>query len=173
MDYSPKSTNPKKSKKTFLEIAGTVAAIVVAVFIIQSVWVNKQKPSSNKPTGEQAPTTLKVQKTEVPTSQLPQQFPSDIPIESGAKIVQNYNASAEDGRFQATRVFETKKTLSANYTLYKDFFSKNGWTVLTTLDQPTLKVVSAKKNNANAQVTINENSVTKIKTVDISVTITP
>lgn len=118
--------------------------------------------------GQEEIQPLKVEKTEVPLNQAPVGFPADIPIEAGAKFLQNYNAMAENGLFQATRVFETAKTLDANFKLYGDYIANNGWTLLTSLNQETLKVLSAKKGEGNLQITINENSLTKIRTVDIS-----
>ncbi|MBI4050411.1 MAG: hypothetical protein HY609_06820 [Deltaproteobacteria bacterium] len=169
----PSNNSPiPKTNKIFWQALGIGVIIVLAIIVTQTVKLPKKAPEPG--TGQKTDTPqLQVKKTEVPVTESPERFPADIPIETGAKIVQNYNAETEDGRFQATRVFETSKTLAANYALYKDFFTKNGWMILTTLDQPSLKVVSAKKDNIVVQVNISENSVTKVKTVDISVAYLP
>jgi hypothetical protein len=59
--------------------------------------------------------------------------------------------------------------LEENVKIYTDYFKKNGWQLNTGIDNKDLKVVSATKDNLQAQVTINQNSATKIKTVSISV----
>ncbi len=111
-----------------------------------------------------------VVKKNVDVNQIPVKFPTDIPIEAGAKITQNYNATAPDGRFQATRVFETKATLADNLTLYKAYLVKAGYKIQSMIDQPTLKMVYGTKDNGNLQVSIDENSQSHIKTVNISYT---
>jgi hypothetical protein len=128
------------------------------------------KTTETKPTNIAKQEKFEVTRTQVDQSKLPEKFPVDIPIETGAKVVDNYNASANNGSSQATRKFETAKTLDANFKLYSDFFSKNGWQTTNTVNQPELKAVFAAKDGVNAQVVIAKNSVTKKSTVEISVT---
>lgn len=125
-----------------------------------------QTSSSTEPTSSQTP--LNVTKTEVPKNQAPQGFPADIPIEKGATITQNYNATADNGLVQATRTFITKQTLDQNFTIYSNYLKNAGWSITNTLNLSTTKVLSAKKGDANLQITISTNSITKVNTVDIS-----
>lgn len=111
-----------------------------------------------------------VTKQDVPVTETPNRFPQDVPIETGAKITQNYNATAADGRYQATRTFETARTLDANFKLYSDYLKANGWKVEANVDTETYKMLLGSNGNAQLQISINENSVTKAKTVDISYT---
>ncbi len=113
------------------------------------------------------------EKKEVPVDKLPDKFPAGLPIETGATISQNYNASTKDGRFQATRVFETKATLAENYALYTKWLKDNGWTLGSTVDTDTYKMVSGSKTKQELQISIDENSATKVKTVSMSLTELP
>lgn len=147
--------------KAFLA-AAIIIAVALVVFIVMVAFPirNADKKMAVKPSQQK--------KTELPVSQTPAKFPAEVPIEKGAKILQNYNISDADS-LQATRVFETTKSLDENFNLYKEFFTKNGWTIINTLNQPQLKVISATKEDFHAQVTIAENA-KKVKTVDLSFT---
>lgn len=159
-----KEMNKKQSTK--LKIVAIVVVLVALVLFISVKFSGIQKNSTKQE-------NFTVTRTEVDKSKLPEKFPIDIPIEAKAKVTDNYNALATNGMSQATRRFETAKTLDANFKLYSDFFSKNGWQTTNTINQPKLKIVFVAKGGTNAQVTMAENSVTKKKTVDISVTYIP
>lgn len=152
-----------KQKILFWTILGV--SVLVVVLILLAPQSRRETPKT--PRESVKPT---VTKQDVPANRLPEQFPGEIPLEEGAKILQNYNAKTADSRLQATRVFETSQSLEANYDFYTKFFKDNGWMILTTLNQPKLKVLSAKKDHTTVQVTISENAVAKTKVVEISVT---
>ncbi len=114
---------------------------------------------------------LKVDKQEVDAAKLPDRFPSSLPLEPGAMIIQNYNATAANGMYQATRAFVTSKTLAENFRVYGDYLKKDGWTMVNTVNQENFKVLSAAKGKESLQVTMNEYSSNHRKTVEISYTI--
>lgn len=157
--------NPSSLKKWIWVIA--IAVVVVVVFAIAYPRMQGGNTTTVLPKHQG------IEKKDVDTSKLPEKFPGDIPLEEGAKVVQNYNATAPDGTIQATRMFETAKTLDENFKLYKDFFTKNGWTIVSSLDQENIKAIGATKDKTQAQLTFALNSTTKVKTVEISVTIKP
>ena len=157
-----------------------ILIVVLAVTAGVALWASRGQKSTSKQsqkTGQQseeqqpAPPPLKVTKSEVDASKLPSQFPANIPIESGAKITQNYNASAENGLYQATRAFESAKTLDENFKLYSDFVQRDGWKLLTGLNQDKLKVIAAQKDKANLQITMSVNSQSGKNIVEISYTV--
>lgn len=114
--------------------------------------------------------TMHINKYEVPLGQLPDKFPTNLPAEAGAKVTQNYTSTTPDGRFQATRTYETAKTLDENYSLYQDYFQKNGWQLQTGEDGKDIKLVSASKDGLKALVTITANQSTKVRVVDVTFT---
>ncbi len=144
----------------------SVIIIVLAILIALGLFffLNQRNQQSKQVESE----TGKVTKTNVDFDKAPQGFPEGVPIETGAKLTQNYNATTPDGRFQATRVFETSKTLDENLAIYSDYLKKQGWEIGSTLNDPTYKVVSGTKGVQNMQVVIDENKVNKIKTVSIT-----
>jgi hypothetical protein len=162
----PAEFNPvKKSNHNWLWFILVLVVIGGVAFLVVTILK----------TGETYPNIVKQEKfevarTQVDQSKLPDKFPADIPIEKNATTTDNYNASATNGMSQATRKFETVKTLDANFKLYSDFFSKNGWQTTNTINQPELKVIFAAKDGMNAQVVIAKNSITNKSTVEISIT---
>lgn len=153
------------------KIAITVV-IVVALAVIAAMAVKiSKRPSSKAPAsqaGQQGSQPMKVVQTDVPVTKTPDSFPVNIPMEKDAKITQNYNAKAENGLYQATRVFESVKSLDENFKIYSDYINSNGWKLVSSLNQENLKALAAQKDKGNLQVTLNENSQTHIKTVSVT-----
>lgn len=139
-----------------------VVALLCLLFVASKLGLGVR---SNKLTNF-AP--AQVEKTNIDFSKTPEKFPKDVPIEAGAKITQNFNATTPTGQFQATRVFETKKSLADNLTLYSNFLKKNNWTIKSTIDNSNYKMVIASLDKKNLTIAIDENKTTKIKTVNIS-----
>lgn len=156
------------------KLRNILSIILVVLIIALSVWVyvfysNTQEVAQEEPKSE-------VAIEQVSPDKLPEKFPADIPLESGAKIMQNYNATAPDGRVQATRTFESKKTLDENFEIYKTAFSKNDWVISNTVeDQSNVKAIFASKDNdsVRGQVIIRENAPTQTRIVDVSITFFP
>jgi len=104
--------------------------------------------------------------------QTPDLFPKDMPIEKGAKVISNYNATIADGRYQGTKVFQTSNSVDENYALYENYFKTHGWTVSggPALDQKIqAKILLATKDSFQAQVILGPDQTTKVNTVSISI----
>ena len=148
--------------------------IVVVVVLILAIggyyfWQDKKTDDNSPKTGDVA-TNIQVTKTEIPTDQLPQKFPLNVPTEEGALITQNYNAKTPDGMYQSTRAFQTEKSLADNLAIYKAYLSQNGWKVDATVQQENYAMISGSKAGDKLQVSINNNTVNKVKTVSITLT---
>ena len=114
---------------------------------------------------------LKVAKQDVDAAKLPDRFPNSLPLEPGAMVLQNYNATAASGMYQATRTFVTSKTLAENFRVYDDYLKKNDWTIVNSINRDNFKVLSATKGKESLQVTMNEYAGNHRKTVEISYTL--
>jgi hypothetical protein len=150
-----------------------MALLVVVVVLLAAFVVTKfynKKLGGPAATNSQPP--LKVQETAVDDNKLPQGFPSDIPLEDGAVVTQNYNAttsgSENTASFQATRVFESKKTLEQNFDLYTTFFKQHGWTIKTSFEDVSAKSITAQKGAYIVTVHIGQNTITGTVTVNIT-----
>lgn len=140
----------------------TVVTLIITIAMRQSVQVT-DNPANNDP----KPT---LQKTEVDPSQKPDKLPANIPLEANAEITQNYTANNAEGKFQSTREFKTQRTLAENLSTYSQYLKNNGWTITTTVDQPTYKMVMGSKGYQKLHISIAENTVSSVKTVTISYT---
>ncbi len=147
-----------------------IIVIVLLVLVAGVLWTLRSK-KIQKQADDEIIRASQVEKVNVDFTKLPEKFPASVPIESGAKITQNYNSTTPNGHFQATRTFETKQTLDVNFNLYKDYLQKAGWKIESTTNDPEYKMILGSKGAENIQVDIGENSKTKIKTVSISYTL--
>lgn len=76
-------------------------------------------------------------------------MPANLPFETGAQILQNFEVTdPATGKTQSTRVYVSKKTIEADYASYQKYLKDNSWTVVSSIDQPTIKNLSATKDAA-------------------------
>lgn len=142
-------------------IAVIVAIIIFGIFWFSTFKINRQisdpgSTSANKIENFQ-------------TGQAPRFFPTQIPIETGAKITESYNATSTDGRVQATIVFESSKSVSANFKLYNDYISKNGWEVLAKDSSKTdIQIIVARNSTGVLSATIHKSDSSSRSIVDLS-----
>jgi hypothetical protein len=163
-----------KSKKITYLIIILILFAVLAYAMSRNKAIQTIAPVSVEHNTGQTPPAPKlvVNKTEVAGNVLPQKFPKDVPLEKGAPLTQDYNATTNDGRFQATVEFVTAKSLADNYDLYKSYMNKSGWKIVVDNNGTNgLKVLAGDKSGAQLQVTMGTNSVTNQNTVSISYSI--
>lgn len=158
------------SKNAILAIAGLAVLIIVIYFVASGR--QGAAPGTEK-TGRESKETSEtkefaVTKKEVPANEAPSGFPSEVPIEAGAKITQNYEADTTDGRHQATRTFESSRTVAQNYQTYLNFLTQNGWEVTNKLQTDNLASVFGKKDDAELSATISKNSISGVVSVELS-----
>ncbi len=151
----------KKDPNQLFKFGVLIVVLLVLLFAAHEMGANKTKNTRSNQ-------SAKVQKTDVDLDKKPESFPENIPLEAGANITQNLNATTPTGQFQATRVFETKKSLTENLTIYNEFLKSAGWTTNSTIDTPNHKVVIASLGKKSFQISIDQNKTTQIKTVSIS-----
>jgi hypothetical protein len=150
---------------------GFLAVIVAVIGGVVGRGKVQDKPQDNQ-TMLQASTIRKA----VDENSLPDKFPADFPRESGAKILQNDVQTSADGKFQATRSYETAKTLADNFQIFQTYFQKTGWKVTDSVNALNFKSITAVKGDLSLKVSLNNNELTKTQTVDlylIQVTPTP
>lgn len=95
---------------------------------------------------------------DLPMEQIPAGFMAEIPIEAGATITQNFEATLTDGRKQATRAFISGRGLEENYQIYLNFLTKNGWELKTNFESENLKTLLGAKNESELAVNISQNT---------------
>lgn len=140
-------------KKIFLIVTSVVVITIILVFVVY-----KQKATQGIQGGKQTATTttsVEPQKTDYGTK-LPDDFPTDIPIEKGADIKQSYSLNYA-GQKQLTIVFQSTKTVKENYVLYAEYLKKQGWGVVR--NEANNNFLYGKKDNSEISVVITENEV--------------
>ncbi|MHA1868415.1 MAG: hypothetical protein ACTSXD_10270 [Candidatus Heimdallarchaeaceae archaeon] len=103
---------------------------------------------------------------------LPDDIPSDIPLEKDALILENKIISLPDqpGTIQYTRKFISKKTLEENYKIYRNFIDRNDWDLISSVKKKYLISLSAMKSkNKQLLITISKNTIAGTVIVDITV----
>jgi len=98
------------------------------------------------------------QKTEFGT-EMPTDFPSNIPVEKGAEVQQSYGLNY-DSQKQLSIVFLSTKTVEENFALYKDFLEKQNWNIYNKYESPEISSLYGygTKESNEINVTISENT---------------
>ena len=152
--------------KSRILIAAT-ALVLLSAGVWYGVTTQRRAAAPTQTNTQKQPAPREAVVHQVDKSKLPERFPADIPLETGAKIEQNFNATQGD-RLQATRQFVSQKSVKENYDLYTQWLEQHGWKIAATLDQPNLKAISATKGEDSIHVSINKNSLSAEVTADIS-----
>lgn len=156
--------NYEDSIKKWLVGLVVLVAIALGGTMIATMFIDQASDGTKKDDGNPS----KITKSEVADDKLPSKMPANIPQETGAQVMDNFTAVNDEGLYQATREFETAKSLAENLTLYTNYLKNNDWDILSTIDKPSFKSVVGSRGADRLQITISENSSTKIKTVTIS-----
>lgn len=154
-----------------MELFNTKIKILIGVVVLGLIGVGlyfltDQYSPFNGKTNKESGITL----TNVPISILPNNFPSNLPIETGAQLLENYEAVAPDNRKQSTQVYTTRKSLSENIKIYSDYMQKNGWQITSQEDKPTYKMIYGSKAGSFMQIDLTEQSSPLVNTVGINIT---
>ena len=163
-----------------IKVAVFLFAVVIAIGAITFVFSHSFfKGSVNTAVKSQEATVAVTPSAEVVTpeaseknktdfgTKVPEDFPTDIPLEEGAGINQSYGLDYT-GQKQLTMVFASKKTMKNNYALYADFLKKQQWTVSNQYESETLSALYGTKEGLAMNVTISVSTPTSSQ-VSISV----
>jgi hypothetical protein len=124
-----------------------VAALLIVGGAAWLIWDSYQRGDS-----------LLVKTQEVSPAELPSLFPEGFPLENGATVLQNYEATTPDGRQQATRAFVSNRTLEANAQTYRDYLEVDHWVVQAEKNDATYRAIMAEKEGVSVQVVMTEAS---------------
>lgn len=115
--------------KNLFKIAIAIGIIAIIAIGFYFYDLAKHRQSNSEQTNQPL---FSVDKKDLIQAAIPKGFPQDLPVESGAEVLQNYEATTNDGRTQSTRITATKKTLTEAVKIYSDFFTKSGWKTIST-----------------------------------------
>ena len=101
-------------------------------------------------TGETTVTPEK--KTDFGTA-VPDDFPTNIPLEAGVMLDQSYRLDYPDQK-QLTAVFVSKETMKKNYDMYSDFLKKEKWSIRNAYESEGISSLYAMKENSEINITL-------------------
>lgn len=166
------SQSNSKFKSIYLVLAVLITASL-AVGFINYKKSHHLKPLSNQQAKELEAKISQPKVSLVNDQKIPKAFPANIPTGSAEdKVIANYESVSPDGTVQATREFESSKSISDNLTLYSNFFKKSGWDIYSSNNQGDSNSITAAKDLTTVQVLLFTNSESKKSSVKISATIT-
>lgn len=164
-------------KKWIAIIIGLIVLIIIALAL--GKFLSKKLPDraeqnqqENQKLGE-AVETVVVTRTDIANSQVPGGFPAGIPIEKSVTVTKNYTQKGSNGVSESVREYETTKTLAEVDKSFMDFFTKQGWAVTAHVDNSSsgLIMVAASKAGQNILVNISENTITKVRKVEVTASV--
>ena len=153
--------------------------VLLFVFVVILMWVNNHgglKPSGNMPVSQNSnsasPSQLTIKTIDV--NLMPPGIPSDLPIEKGAAVTENSDiTNPQTGTRQSTRTYITTKKIADNFSAYKKYVAGKKWQLLSTIDNPDYKNITASTGSGTITFIINYHTGTANNTVSIYYTYTP
>jgi hypothetical protein len=158
------TNNESTQGKVLLWICVIVGLLAVVTVTVMYARMKREAQEEERQQADQIP------RTQLDTSVVPTEFPAGLPLEAGAPVTQNFTAEGENGLQQSTREFVTERSLAQNFEIYSDFFKRDGWKIQNTTDTEYVKSISAIKGDLQAQVLVNDNTISHVKTVTINIT---
>lgn len=135
-----------------------ILMVSIVIVLGLGIFAIKQKGTQVQPsTAGQTTTTTPEPKKEDYGTNMPTDFPTDIPVEKGAKVEQSYSLNYT-GQKQLTIVFQSTKTVKENYVFYTDFLKKQNWNVINKYESPKLSSLYGAKESNDINVAISENA---------------
>lgn len=114
-------------KKKIVLIVGVALTVVLLVLLalFGSTMIRKGKLQDETKTVN-SPSAIK--KT-VYGAVLPPGYPAQIPIVSGAKLLQSYSKEYPTKMYQTSTLYSSDKDMNKNVLLYKNFMTQDGWKI--------------------------------------------
>lgn len=137
--------NLKKVLKVIL-----ILLLITTLYTIVSYFYNIHKEQIPENGGTIVPKSQKVEFGEI----IPVDFPSGIPIETDVLPSQSYALNYSNQK-QLTVVFDSTKTISQNYALYKNFLKQDGWIIKNSYEDAKISFLYGIKGDSDINITIN------------------
>lgn len=132
-----------QNRNKFSWLIGLLIVFLASSLVIQFVY----KDGSSKNSKDSNIKSLDASVT-------PPHIPQDFPGVSNQSVSYNYALKTDSGEDQGVRSFTNDKTPAENMTPYTNYFKKNGWTIVTNVEEKRLSLVSAFKDSDAIQVSI-------------------
>ena len=179
----PSAEASKPSKHLSGNKTMMIVVVVVIVFIVLTVigyFVQRQLAEKAAETAIEQATGSKVDvsqdgekitietaegKVTVGKNDIPDSFPSDITIYSGAEVI-----STTESSVGSSVVLKTSDPTSKVADFYKDDLKKNGWEIVSTITNEGLTLITARKGSKEVLITVTTDEEDEKTNVGIIVT---
>ncbi len=156
-----RKTTMELNKDQFIPILATIIVSIAAIALVV-FKINSPLPSGdairvqNQPQGQAKPTSTKPVATYAPQGEITPGFPAESILDSSGTPAQSYTIDyPEDNVTQKTTNFTSDKSMATLFSEYKDYFSKNGWTILNTnTTYPTSRGIYASNSARGEQASV-------------------
>jgi hypothetical protein len=148
------SAAPKRQTVLFI-ILGIVVVLALVVWLV--VASKKAAVPASNSVADKTQTQVPKTPTIVPVAAdvVPQGLPANLPWENGALITQNFTGKDPvTGKTQSTRIYNSAKTLDANFAQYQKYLQDNGWTINSSINQPDVKNLNSVKGDTRLVITM-------------------
>jgi hypothetical protein len=136
--------------------------IVLVVFLILGfgylLYTSRYTPVVQDVSMPQASTPSVQNTAPEKISQLPDGFPSDIPIETGAAIEAYKNFFKEQNATRYVVIFDSSKSKSTEWDLYNSYMNQAGYTLSKSGTSKTDGVISGTKGNDSLFVSLSSSN---------------
>ena len=135
-------------------------SVLIVVSLVLFFYFNPVKPGDNgSGLSTVATTSIVYESGRIDFgAEKPSDFPTNIPVEQGAKMTQSYSLDYA-GQKQLTIFFPSTKTIKQNYTLYADFLKNDGWVISNKYESTNISALYGKKENNDINITITKEQV--------------
>ena len=144
-----------------------VALVLLSIFVISGFYSCKSKTETYESDkgkieinreGEKADITIKTKEGEtfsmtINKGELPEGWPSDVPVISGGNIVFS-QTEAQSNMRQIS--IESEKPMVDVMAFYKEKLNSGGWNIENTMSLPQMNMITAKKNSKELMLQIAE-----------------
>lgn len=154
--------------RKYLFVIALVMVVGIGLFLLLRNRTETTAPALNHnvPAKE-----FTVDKKDISAAVVPKGFPEKLVTESGAKILQNYEATASDGRIQSTRVITTSKPLADAVSSYQKFFEDDMWLSVSTTKPDTNTITIVMRKNDSILLIVGKNDASTLeRTVELTLT---
>jgi hypothetical protein len=163
MDNTENTTGASGSK--FLPLMVVLIVLIALAGFFLFMKKDKTGPDTTPDGTEQE---FSFEKRELGLAETLSGFPSDLPMQTGNQVLQNYEAESNDGRLQSTKKFTTSLSVTQALQTYTNFFISKDW--LRNTDGALASPVLMRRGSNVLMISVSQDSTDSDTIVEITLT---
>jgi len=145
-----------KKPRIFIVIIYFFAAVILYLLMteISLIGPGMKQPVTQNPTANNT-TSVHIINTDIAPNTLPPHFPADFPMEKVQTVTHNTTYTSGVGVINSWREFISTNSANQSFNVYKNYFTKNKWTIVTqTMDVKGVFTLKATMNTVFMNIQI-------------------